>query len=255
MRLNSWVMIVALAVLFGEGRAWAIPTSELSARARAAADRGDFNASARALEELVAAGIDDETVLYDLGTVYARAGRFGEAIHRFEQVVHRRVFDEDAQHSLRAARLRLAHRDAERTGRAVAEAALPLRTALGELLPLDAAVLLAVLAQLGLGTSAWIARKKLEGTRIAGIVGATVFALTTVFSWGVVGARVGAAPAGIVLRDGVRLLGAPAEDAIASGAVREGERVTLAERTGAFARVRTAEGRQGWMRSRDVGAL
>jgi hypothetical protein len=255
MRRSLRCALLALAVWFVGARGEAIPTSELLARSRAAAGRGDFNASARALEELVAAGVDDETVLYDLGTVYARAGRFGEAIHRFEQVVDRRVFDGDAQHNLRAARLRLAHRDAERSGRAVAEAALPLRVALGEILPLDASVLLAVLSQLALGASLWIARRRGEGARIAGLVGASAFVLTTMFAWSVVGARVAAEPAGIVLRDGVRLLGAPAEDAIASEAVREGERVTWIDRTGTFARVRTTGGRQGWIRLRDVGAL
>jgi hypothetical protein len=234
----------------------AIPTSELLARSRAATARGDHNASARALEELVAAGVDDVTVLYDLGTAYAQAGRYGEAIYRFEQVVRRQVFDGDAQHNLRATRLRLAHRDAERTGRAVAETSLPLRVALGEVLPLDASVALAVLAQLGLFAGLWVARRRRgEAARIAGVSTAALFALTAVFAVSVVVARVGADVPAVVLRDGVRLLGAPAEDAIAGEAVREGERVSLVDRTGTFARVRTPAGQAGWVRIRDVGAL
>lgn len=59
----------------------------------------------------------------------------------------------------------------------------------------------------------------------------------------------------MVLRDGVRLLGAPTEDAIAAEPVREGERVLWVERLGTFARVRTVDGKQGWVRGRDVGAL
>lgn len=248
--------VVAMAALAFSSAASAVPARELVARSRAAATRGDWNASARALEELVAAGVDDNSVLYDLGTAYANAGRYGEAIHRFEQVVRRQVFDADAQHNLRAARLRLAHRDAERTGRAVAETSLPIKTALGEVLPLDAAVSLAVLAQLAAGVGLWIARRRSsEAARIGGISSAALFGLCALFALSVLWARSSAEPAAIVLRDGVKLLDAPAEDAIAGENVREGERVLSIERNGTFARVRTVSGKQGWVRARDVGAM
>lgn len=251
-RALLWVCCVWLAPATG----WSIPASELLARSRAAATRGDWNASARSLEELVAAGVDDSSVLYDLGTAYAHAGRYGEAIYRLEQVVRRQVFDGDAQHNLRATRLRLAHRDAERSGRAVAETSLPITTALGEVLPLDAAVLLAVLSQLGALVGLWIARRRSsEGARIGGVASASLFAAAALFALAVLASRARAKPAAIVLRDGVRLLSAPAEDAITAEPVREGERVTWVARTGTFARVETLEGRQGWVRLRDVGAL
>lgn len=234
----------------------AVATSELLARSRAAAQRGDWNSCARALEELVAAGVDDNTVLYDLGTAYAHAGRYGEAIWRFEQVVRRQVFDGDAQHNLRATRLRLAHRDAERSGRAVAEASLPWKTVLAEALPMDAAVLLAVLAQLVVFAGWLLARKgRGEATRIGGVASAVLAGAIAAFALSVLVARTSLEPAAIVLRDGVRLLSAPAEDAIAGDFVREGERVVLVDRQGTFARVRTVEGKMGWMRARDVGAL
>ena len=248
--------LIMCAVLCSAQHAEAIPTSELLSRSRASAQRGDWNNSARSLEELVAAGVDDNTVLYDLGTAYANAGRYGEAIWRLEQVVRRQVFDGDAQHNLRATRLRLAHRDAERSGRAVAETSLPFKTALAETLPMDAAVALAVLAQLAVIASLWVARKrKGEAARIGGVASAALSGAIAVFALSVLVARTSVEPASIVLRDGVRLLNAPAEDAIAGEAVREGERVVYVEKQGTFARVRTVEGRGGWVRVRDVGAL
>ncbi len=251
---RAWMLVALLTVT--PSLAEAIPTTELLSRSRAAATRGDWNTSARALEELVSAGVDDNSVLYDLATAYANAGRYGEAIWRLEQVVRRQVFDADAQHNLRATRLRLAHRDAERSGRAVAETSLPLKTALAEVLPMDAAVALAVLAQLAVIASLWVARKrKGEGARIGGVASASLFGALAAFSLAVLVARMGAEPAGVVLRDGVRLLGAPTEDAIATEPVREGERVLWVERLGTFARVRTVDGKQGWVRGRDVGAL
>jgi hypothetical protein len=248
--------LIVCAVLLGVPSAEAIPTSELLSRSRAAAQRGDWNTSARSLEELVAAGVDDNTVLYDLGTAYANAGRYGEAIWRLEQVVRRQVFDGDAQHNLRATRLRLAHRDAERSGRAVAETSLPLKTALAEVLPMDSAVALAVLAQLAVIASLWLARKrKGEAARIGGVASAALAGAIAAFALAVLVARTSVEPASIVLRDGVRLLNAPAEDAIAGESVREGERVVFVEKQGTFARVRTVEGKVGWVRARDVGAL
>jgi len=253
---RSLIVCAVLSAGLFASRAEAIPTSELLARSRAAAQRGDWNNSARSLEELVAAGVDDNTVLYDLGTAYSNAGRYGEAIWRLEQVVRRQVFDGDAQHNLRATRLRLAHRDAERSGRAVAETSLPLKTALAEVLPMDSAVALAVVAQLAVIASLWVARKrKGEAARIGGVAAAALAGALAAFALSVLVARTSVEPASIVLRDGVRLLNAPAEDAIASENVREGERVVSVERQGTFARVRTVEGKIGWVRARDVGSL
>ncbi len=78
-RAASWALALALA----GGGAWAIPPAELAARAQAAEARGDVPAATRALEELVAAGVDSDGVLYNLGTVYARGERYGEAIWCF----------------------------------------------------------------------------------------------------------------------------------------------------------------------------
>ena len=247
--------LCVLAMVLLPSVASAVPTRELLSQSRAAATRGDWNASARSLEELVAAGVDDSSVLYDLGTAYANAGRYGEAIWRFEQAARRQVFDGDAQHNLRATRLRLAHRDAERSGRAVAETALPYRTALAESLPMDAAVALAVLAQIAVIASLWVARKRAEGARIGGVASAALFGLVAAYALAVLVARAGEEPASIVVRDGVRLLSNPAEDAIAGEALREGDRVFSTDKTGTFVRVRTVEGKQGWVRSRDVGSL
>ena len=97
--------------------AGAVPTQQLVARSREAASRNAWNDSARALEELVAAGFTGDGVLYDLGVAYARAGRFGEAIWRFEQTTRRGVLALDAQHNLRVTRLALAHRDAALSSR------------------------------------------------------------------------------------------------------------------------------------------
>lgn len=251
------VLFALLALLAFASPASAVPASVLAERARASAARGDWNAAARALEELVAGGVDSNDVLYDLGTAYANAGRYGEAIWRLEQVVRRDPLAFDAQANLRAARLRLAHRDAGRTGRAVVETALPFWTWVAELMPLDWAVPLALALELGALACLllWRRRRAGEYARVAGAVGAILLGASALCAGSVVAARVALSPAGIVLHDGLRLLRTPEADAIPDAPVREGERVEVLGRQGAFVRVRAASGVAGWLAVRDVGRL
>src|SRR5262249_24508704 len=161
-------------------------------RARSAENHEDWNAAARALEELVAAGIDSSDVLYNLGTVYARAGRFGEAIFRLEQVARRSPFAFDARQNLRAARRLLAHRDAARTGRAVVETSTPFGIWLAELLPLDWAVACTLLAELGACACLWLFRRRRragETTQIASAAGAVLLAGAALLFGSIVVAR------------------------------------------------------------------
>ncbi len=256
-RRDLAAVVLALAALALAPHAHAVPASQLMERARAAAAREQWNDAARSLEEIVAAGFDSTEVLYDLGTAYAHAGRFGEAIWRLEQVNLRRPFAGDAQQNLRASRLRLAHRDAGRTGRAVVETANAWSVALAELLPRDWAVGLTVLCEL-LAVGGWLQwrrRKAGEVARVTGAAGAIVLVGASLFFGSIVVARHFDPPAGIVLRDGLRLLHQPAADAIAEGSVREGERLEVLGRDGVFVRVRAPGGAPGWLASRDLGML
>jgi hypothetical protein len=189
--------------------------------------------------------------------VYARAGRFGEAIFRFEQVVRRAPFDDDARQNLRAVRLRLAHRDAGRSGRAVVETALPFGTWLAELLPLDWATVLALVSELAAIAAVLAARRRRSGevSRVGAAAAAVLTAAAAVFFSSVVVARQWDRPAAIVLHDGLHLLRGATADAIPEGPVREGERVEVVAREAAFVRVRVLGGAQGWLASRDVGEL
>ncbi len=256
-RRRSFAALVACALFFGALTAHAVPVADLMARARDAAAHQRWNDSARALEEIVAAGYDSTGVLYDLGTAYAQAGRYGEAIWRLEQVNRRSVFAGDAQHNLRAARLRLAHRDAGRTGRAVVETAVPWSVAFAELLPLDWSVALTLgceIAALAFLLS-WRRRRAGEIARVGSAAGVILLSGAAVFFGAIVIARHLDPRAGIVLHDGLRLLREPTADAIGENPVREGERVDIVSRNGAFVRVRGNEGHQGWLPSRDVGSL
>ncbi len=256
---RALLSVVLLGVVLGgmvPREAVAVPAHTLLQRATEAEARRDWNAALRALEELTAAGLDGDGVLYNLGTVYAQAGRYGEAIACFERIVRRTPLALSAERNLQATRLRLARRDAARTGRAVLDTPPPLWVQLGELLPLDYAVPWVFLCELALlGAFLWRRRADTE----LGRVGATAALVLSLglggFGVAVVVARRASPPAAIVLRDGLSLLQGPRVDAVPEVGAREGERVSLLGRDGAFVRVQTRAGRTGWMRAADLGEL
>ena len=248
--------LLALSLVLATGVAAAVSPSELLARATRAEASGDLPTAVRAMEELTAAGVDGSDVLYDLGTLYARSERYGEAAWCFERVLRREPWSLRAQENLRATRLRLARRDAGRTGTAVVDTQVPLATSVGELMPFDLAVPLVVLAQL-VAVALGVFRRRAHG-ELARVGSAAAMALALVLAAGgvtAIAARRGIPPTGVVLRDGLRLKQRPRPDAIPEGALREGERVDVIGREGEFVRVRTSSARAGWLASRDVGAL
>lgn len=254
-RLRAVLCALAL-VLAAPRAAEAVPAHTLRQRAAEAEARRDWGAAIRALEELTAAGLDGDGVLYNLGTAYAQAGRYGEAIACFERVVRRTPFALSADRNLQATRLRLARRDAARTGHAVMDTPPPLWVQLGEVLPLDYAVPWVFLCELCLlGAFLWRRRADTELAR----VGATAALALSLVAGGtgvaVVIARRAAPPAAIVLRDGLSLLQGARVDAVPEAPLREGERVSLQARDGAFVRVVTRAGRAGWVRAADLAEL
>jgi hypothetical protein len=247
---------VVLAASLAGASAWAVPPGELVERALDAEEAGDLPGATRSLEELVAAGVDSDGVLYDLGTVYARGERFGEAVWCFERVLLRAPGDLSARRNLRATRVRLARRDAARSGRAVVETQPPLSVQIGELLPYGVSVPLVVVAEL-LVMGALVARRKAKSElqRVGATAALALALLVGAFGLSVVVARSQRPHAAIVLRGGLQLLQAPRSDGIPEAAVREGERVEVTSRAGAFTRVRAPSGAVGWLATRDLGAL
>ncbi len=161
-----------------------------------------------------------------------------------------------ARRNLRATRVRLARKDAARTGRAVVETQPPLAVQVGELLPYGVSVPLVVLAELAV-LGAWVARRRArsELQRVAATAALALALLVGAFGLTVVVARAQRPRAAIVLRGGLRLLQAPRVDGIPEAAVREGERVEVTARDGAFTRVRAPGGAAGWVATGDLGAL
>jgi hypothetical protein len=254
--MKTFTRFLVLALVLHVGIVWAVPASELVARARDAEARNDVTSAVRALEELTAAGIDSNDVLYDLGTLYTRAERYGEAVWCFERVLLRAPWHFAAQRNLRATRVRLARRDAARSGRAVIETRPSLGVQCGELAPYGVSTAIVVFAQLA-AVGLLVARRRntSELARVATAAGLALTVLMGVAGVGLIAARGARPQASVILRAGVQLRQAPRVDGIPEGGVREGERVEALARDGQFARVRTAIGAMGWVLTRDLGAL
>lgn len=246
----------ALAVLAMSTSALAVPAHTLVERAAQAESHHDAAGAVRALEELVAGGYDGNDILFNLGTVYTQAERYGEAIWCFERVVRRKPFALAAERSLQATRLRLARRDAAHTGHAVVESAPPLSVQLGELLPVEWSVPWVLLGEVALFVAwRWRRRTDSELARVGATAALCGAVLWTGFGASVLIAREVAPPSAIVLHDGLRLLQAPRVDAVPSEAVREGERVVTLHAEAGYVRVRTDRGHTGWVSDRDLGSL
>ena len=247
---------LALALALAGATAGAVSARELVGRALAAEARGDLPTAARSLEELVAAGVDGDGVLYDLGTVYARQERYGEAIWCFERVLRRAPLMWSARENLRSTRMRLARRDAGRSGQAVVEQAVPLRVQIGELVPLGWSVGFAVLGQVGILAALWRRRRASSELEGVGLTTALVLSLALALgSLGLVAARRALPPEAVVLHGGLRLKQTARVDGIPDASVREGERVERVSRDGVFTRVRTLTGATGWVESTELGGL
>lgn len=99
--------LVALALLVGAAPAEA-GLQETFAAANESFWGGDHEAAARGYEELLSLGVRDRDVYFNLGTSYARLGRFGPAILNLERALALDPGHEDAQHNLAAVRRAMA---------------------------------------------------------------------------------------------------------------------------------------------------
>lgn len=66
--------------------------------------KGDHDAAAKAYRAAVAARPTNADLWYNLGTAEASSGRYGHAIHAFEQALILRPHDEDAEYNLKQTR-------------------------------------------------------------------------------------------------------------------------------------------------------
>jgi len=219
---------------------------------------GDLDAAISGYDRLVAAGVDDPDVAYNLGVAHGRAGRYGQAIRWFEHSLALSPGDQEVERGLAEVRAALGRRQASRDGEAVVETT-PFTEAVVRpfsLLAIGIGVL--ILDLLFFGLLLWFRRAESENGRLAlGIATPVVGILLALSVFGLLaksGALTDGSPAIVVTEDAPVREG-PDPRAERRSDAREGERARVLDRDGDWVRVRLPGGREGWMVEADVGLL
>jgi tetratricopeptide (TPR) repeat protein len=219
---------------------------------------GDLDAAIAGYERLVAAGVDDPDVAFNLGVAHGRAGHYGQAIRWFERSLAQRPGDEEAERGLTEVRAALGRRQAARDGEAIVETT-PFTEAVARPFSLFGIGLTVLfLDVLFFGLLLLFGRTASENRRLAlGIATPAVFVLLALATFGLLtkaGAFTEGAPAIVVSEDAAVREG-PDRRAARDEDAREGERLRVLSHDGDWVRVRLGTGREGWMQDRDVGLL
>ncbi|MFO0692602.1 MAG: tetratricopeptide repeat protein [Polyangiales bacterium] len=252
-------LLFALVLAVAPSRGSAQSFEAVYARAHQAFDAHRYEDAARLYEALVAAGVDDADVYFDLGTAYAEAGRYGKAMVAFERSLSVRPSDPATDQGLSQAEALLARRRAAREGEATTGRRGSLLDALGRTVPEGSwALLVLALSWLAFLSLAVLVHARRETLRLGLGITASVASLGLAFATVGLGARLGwfreGRPA-IVVEPRIELREAPDDRARALGAAEEGERVEVLSTRDGYARIRVPGRGRGWVPESDVGTF
>jgi len=222
--------------------------------------RGDYPTAVAAYEQLDRQGIAAADLVYNLGTAYYRQGQVGRAIWAWERTVALDPDAEDARYNLDRARKAVARRVQDKIEgadrdplwiRAVTELALSTETWLFAGLYVAFFVALALRlrsrrAQAGTG----------EESPLWGAL-AAIFGVASALAAALLVGRVALArtPFAIVLPDQAAVKEGADANYRTAFEVHAGLRVRMLDHDQGWVRVRLANGLEGWVPERDIGAL
>ncbi len=230
---------------------------EVFEAANVAASRGDSAAAIRDYERLVAAGVRDEDVYFNLGTAYAQAGEYPLAILNFERALDIHPNDTKTADNLRAAEQVLEEKRAEAEGEAVIQRSNSVSDAIYSVFTEDAlayTLILANFAFFGCLALSWSKRRRAARTLAAAVLLAAVL----VFSAVGLATKSGAFRDGlraVVVADRASLREAPDAKARNRGLARGGDRAWVTGTDGDFVKLRVISGAEGWTEASAVGLI
>ncbi len=251
--------VIVLLLSLGASTAHAETLEQIFQRGNAAYFRGDYDAAAREYDRLLAAGVVDPDVSYNLASAEARRGRHGVAIQHFERTLFLRPGDDDAERGLEAVRAALGRARAESRGEAEVEAG----TSLGEALFFGISPgLLAVSALLfdvvffALLTGLLFVR--IESRRLALGIAVVVSGAVLVLSTMGVAAQSGWLEEGekaVIVGERAPLREGPDRHASERHRALEGQRAWVLDRDRDWLRVRVPSVGEGWIESDQIGLV
>lgn len=243
---------------------WAMPASaqrltEIFDEANAAVFAGDADAAITGYDRLIAAGVVDADVSYNLAVAHGRAGHYGQSIRWFERSLAEAPGNDDAEAGLTEVRAALGRRQAARDGEAWIENKPPFAEALVR--PFSRTTLGAVVLVLEIlffGLLVLFARTRHENRRLAYGITAPLLAVclgAAVFGVAVKAGLLADGEAAIVVTEDAAVREGPHPQAEERATAREGERAYIVGRDGVWVQLHLPGGRRGWVREDDVGAL
>ncbi len=249
--------LVVLGSLFLVSHGQAQSLDVLFEEANQAAFEERFDDAIAGYDRLLASGVADSDVEYNLATVHAQAGHYGSAIRHFERTLRLAPGDDDAERALSDVRRVLA----DRRARAEGEAEIDEGGGFGEALvrPFTEDVLaFGVLGLELLLLMLLVVRARSQGgvrlgaTLVSGLVGLLFLGagLGLALERGVFHEGQDA----IVVRDRVPMRQGPDPRAGSRSEAREGDWARVVDEDEGFVLVRIA-GQQGWVETDAIGAI
>jgi len=216
--------------------------------------RGDYAAAAAAYEQLDRQQVVSVDLYYNLGVTYFRQGRLGKAIWAFERALVVSPDDEDARFNLTQTRKLADQRARDKLEGAEREPPwIRVVTYLGPSTQvwLFSGLYLACFALL------FVRRRLAVDSRVAVTTGAAVLGVSALLSGLLILGRLhlDRTPFAVVLPDRVEAKEGADSSLRTSFAVHGGLRVRVLERERDWARVRLANGLEGFVRLEDLGLL
>ncbi len=238
-----------------EGRASKL--GDIFAAANFEASRGNHPAAITRYRELVAAGVHDPDVYFNLGTALAQSGDYPRAIFNYELALTLRPSDDKASENLRDAERALEEMRAEAEGEASIQRSSSISDALYQPFTengLAYALLVANLSFFGSLAWAWARRSRGRSLYILLVSSAVVF-IFSALGLAVKSGLLRDGPRAVVLEDRVALREGPDPRARVRGEARGGDRGELVDQDRDSVKLRVIGGLEGWAPTSAVGRI
>jgi tetratricopeptide (TPR) repeat protein len=219
---------------------------ELFVEGNAAFRTGRFDAAIERYRALLAAGVDDGEVYYNLGNAYLRRGEIAEAIAAYRAAQARLPRDQDVEANLRFARERTQDALAPPEPPAALRALFFWHYALSRRELVTATAVINALFWTTLGLALFRRRAAFRGASVA--LGLAALAL------GASAAVRLARPNTVAVIQGgdVPVYSGVGESSVVRFRLHEGAEATASDRDGGWVKITLADGKQGWVPQRDV---
>ena len=219
-------------------------------------ENGDFDKAVTGYESLVARGVHNEELFYNLGNAYFRLDELGRAIYNYERALRLLPEMKDAEFNLRVARDVVAQRTRDRFREAEVD---PLWVRLANHFTIGKLTLALLILNTLFFSALLLLRFLMPGFRrtvlfvtnsfvgVALLTCLAMFVLQVVFLERV--------RMGIVLKDQVVMREGTGADLAERGTLHAGLRVQVVEESAGWFRVRLSTGNEGWVPESSVGRL